>query len=226
LSKPRKNRMREERIQNQAIVDAYGPEKQAFGWYYNLESKIKFPFSARCIASTVVSPLRKGETVDVRRLAPEDSCGHDMLVLIRWHNRNVAVPLSQLVTIDADESTIEVFASLALLAGAGLLFLSRGDGQVIHADDIETSLWPNVIRNRKPPGTMSRPSSLLLIGQRCWTCFIISMLRTNNQAFLHADDMLEPYKKTIDRWVCPDPFRNQDTSVSKAKQAISDYKRP
>jgi hypothetical protein len=52
----------------------------------------------------------------------------------------------------------------------------------------------------------------------------------DNQAFLHArfglgDDVLEPYKKTIDRWVWPDPFRNQDTSVSKAKQAISDYKK-
>ena len=37
--------------------------------------------------------------------------------------------------------------------------------------------------------------------------------------------MLEPYKKTIDRWLWPDPFRNQDTSVSKAKQAISQYKK-
>ena len=52
----------------------------------------------------------------------------------------------------------------------------------------------------------------------------------DNQAFLHArfglgEDVLEPYKKTIGRWLWPDPFRNQDTSVSKAKQAISHYKR-
>ena len=52
----------------------------------------------------------------------------------------------------------------------------------------------------------------------------------DNRAFLHArfglgEDVLEPYKKTIDRWLWPDPFRNQDTSVSKAKQAISHYKR-
>ncbi len=32
-------------------------------------------------------------------------------------------------------------------------------------------------------------------------------------------------RTTVDRWVWPDPFRNQDTSVSKAKQAISDYKK-
>ncbi len=37
--------------------------------------------------------------------------------------------------------------------------------------------------------------------------------------------MLQPYKKTIDRWLWPDVFRRQDTSVSKAKQALSDYKR-
>ena len=93
MPKPRRNRIREERIHNEAIVDAYGPEEQALGWYYYLENKIQFPFTARCIASKVVSPLRKGETVDVRGLAPEDSCAHDMLVLIRWHGRNVAAPL-------------------------------------------------------------------------------------------------------------------------------------
>lgn len=52
----------------------------------------------------------------------------------------------------------------------------------------------------------------------------------DNQAFLHArfglgEDVLAPYKETIDRWVWPDPFRNQDASVSKAKQAISQYKK-
>ncbi len=51
-----------------------------------------------------------------------------------------------------------------------------------------------------------------------------------NQAFLHArlglgEDVLEPYKKTIDRWLWPDGFRRQETSVSKAKHAISDYKK-
>jgi hypothetical protein len=69
----RKNRIREERIHNEVIVDAYGPGEQALGWYYYLENKIQFPFSARCMTAKVVSPLRKGETVEVRRLAPEDS---------------------------------------------------------------------------------------------------------------------------------------------------------
>lgn len=52
----------------------------------------------------------------------------------------------------------------------------------------------------------------------------------DNQSFLHArfalgGDVLKPYKSTIDRWLWPDVFKNQDTSVSKAKKAISDYKK-
>ena len=52
----------------------------------------------------------------------------------------------------------------------------------------------------------------------------------DNQMFLHTrfglgEDVLEPYKETIDRWLWPDVLRNQDTSVSQAKQAISDYKK-
>ena len=72
MPKLRKNRLREERIHNDVIVDAYGSEEQALGWYYYLESKIQFPFSARCMTAKVVSPLRKGETVAVRGLAPEE----------------------------------------------------------------------------------------------------------------------------------------------------------
>lgn len=52
----------------------------------------------------------------------------------------------------------------------------------------------------------------------------------DNQAFLHtrlglSEDTLKPYQQTIARWLCPDVFRNQDTSVAQAKQAISNYKK-
>ena len=52
----------------------------------------------------------------------------------------------------------------------------------------------------------------------------------DNQTFLHSrfglgEDVLEPYKKIIDRWLWPDVLRRQDTSVSEAKRAISDYKK-
>src|SRR3954451_2609267 len=52
----------------------------------------------------------------------------------------------------------------------------------------------------------------------------------DNQAFLHTrfglgGDALKPYKATIDRWLSPNVYRNQDVSVSKAKKAIADYKK-
>jgi hypothetical protein len=107
MPKPKRDPLREDRIHNEAIVDAYGPEEQAMGWYYYLENKLRFPFQAKCLVRKVVSPLKKGETVEVRRMAPEDACSSDMLVLIRWQDRKLAVPLSQLAAMDADESTAE-----------------------------------------------------------------------------------------------------------------------
>jgi hypothetical protein len=51
-----------------------------------------------------------------------------------------------------------------------------------------------------------------------------------NRAFLHArfglgEDPLFPYKNTIDRWLWPDAFRGQQTSVLKAKEAIAKYRK-
>ena len=52
----------------------------------------------------------------------------------------------------------------------------------------------------------------------------------DNQHFMHArlnlgDDVLGPYKDIIERWLWPDVYKNQDVSVSKAKKAITDYKK-
>jgi len=51
-----------------------------------------------------------------------------------------------------------------------------------------------------------------------------------NRSFLHArfglgPDPLQPYKKIIDRWLWPDVFRGEETSVLRAKRAISNYKK-
>jgi Calcium binding len=109
MKKPRRDPIREDRIENEAIVDAR-PEEQAMGWYYYLENKIRFPFPAKCTAADIASPLRKGETVEAVRMAPEDNCEHDMFVLVRWQGRKMAVPLSQLAAIDPDESTEEAIS--------------------------------------------------------------------------------------------------------------------
>jgi hypothetical protein len=107
MAKARRNHDRENRISEEIIVDAYGPEEQAMSWYYYLEDKIQFPFQAQCIASVPMSPLRKGDSVEIRKMAHEDNCSTDMLVMTRWNNRNIAVPLSQLKAIGVDESTTQ-----------------------------------------------------------------------------------------------------------------------
>lgn len=105
MPKPKRDSVREYRIHDEIIVDANGPEEQAMSWYYYLEDKIRFPFRAKCTASRVTSPLRKDESVEVRRMAPEEDCSGDMLVMIRWLDRNLAVPLSQLTATNPDQST-------------------------------------------------------------------------------------------------------------------------
>jgi hypothetical protein len=112
--------VREDRIHNEAIVDAR-PEEQAMSWYYYLESKLSFPFHARCVAAKAVSPLNKGETTEVVRMAAEDACAHDMLVQIRWQGRKMAIPLSQLVAIDADESAKEAIGDWHYWVSQGYL---------------------------------------------------------------------------------------------------------
>ncbi len=72
-----KDEAREHRITMEAIVDAYGPEEQAMGWYYYLDERLRFPFKARCLVVRRTSPLRAGEMVQVIGMADEDDCMAD-----------------------------------------------------------------------------------------------------------------------------------------------------
>jgi hypothetical protein len=74
---------REQRITMEIIVDAYTPEEQAMGWYY-------------------------ADEVEVVGMAPEEECGHEMFVLIRWDRRGLAVPLAQLEGVAVDDQTRQV----------------------------------------------------------------------------------------------------------------------
>jgi len=77
------------------------------GWYYYLEGKIRFPFQAECIVAKAVSSLLRGETVEVQGMAPEEACSGDMLVLIKWQGRTMAVPLAQLQAVKGNKATDE-----------------------------------------------------------------------------------------------------------------------
>ena len=100
---------REERIQNEIVVDAYDGEEQAMGWYYYLDDVLQFPFVARCINQRSISPLREGDEVRVVGMAAEEECYREMFVSITFEDRTLAVPLMQLAVAEdaADAETLQ-----------------------------------------------------------------------------------------------------------------------
>ena len=83
------------------IVDAYGPEEQAMGWYFYLQEKLQFPFTAVCNVKRATSPLHIRDEVDVVGMAPEEECAREIFVTVRWERDGLAVPLSQLIPINS-----------------------------------------------------------------------------------------------------------------------------
>ena len=105
MNRRAKDEEREERIDMEITVDAYGPEEQAMGWYNYLSDTLQFPFSAKCLTQRIISPLELGDEVEVVEIAPAKECEHEMFVIIRWKLRQFAVPLMQLEGINVDEET-------------------------------------------------------------------------------------------------------------------------
>jgi len=108
MAKPKTDKSREKRIDEEITVDCYGEVERAMGWYYYLEDRLEFPFTAKCIATRSISPLKTGEVVEAVGMAPEDECEREMFVAIRWEKRKFGVPLSQLEGIKASRETKEV----------------------------------------------------------------------------------------------------------------------
>ena len=90
---------REGRITMRAVVDAYGAEERAMGWYHYLEGEISFPFQALCLKRKVKSPLHKDGFYSVKRMADVDDCVRDMYVMVEFDDDELAVQLSQLEPI-------------------------------------------------------------------------------------------------------------------------------
>jgi hypothetical protein len=105
MAKPKTDKSREERIDNEIIVDCYGEAERAMGWYYYLENRLAFPFAAKCIAVRSISSLKTGEVAEVVGMAPEDACEREMFVTIRWKKRKFSVPLSQLEGLKVSRDT-------------------------------------------------------------------------------------------------------------------------
>jgi hypothetical protein len=110
--KARRNAEREVRITNEVVVDCYDRHEVAMGWYVYMEDKLRFPFTATCIAHRAVSPLRVNDEVEVIGMSPEAECDSEIFVNIQWDRpEGLAVPLAQLKPIEAtEEQTREAIA--------------------------------------------------------------------------------------------------------------------
>ena len=87
------------------VVDSYNEEDRSMGWYCYLKDNLKFPFKARCRTKRIISPLQKGEIVEVINMAPDEECEKEMFVEIKWKKGALAVPLSQLEGIKLNKNT-------------------------------------------------------------------------------------------------------------------------
>jgi hypothetical protein len=71
---------------------------------------LQFPFTAQCIAKRSISPLRVNDEVEVTGMAPDNECGKEIFVMMRWEKDGLAVPLAQLKPIVAAEETVQAVA--------------------------------------------------------------------------------------------------------------------
>ena len=101
---------REERIAMEIIVDTYGPEEQAMGWYAYLDDTMDFPFEARCVTEREESPLEEGETVRVVGMSSTDPTLRQMFMTIEWMDRELGVSLKQLEPVEASSNTEQAIA--------------------------------------------------------------------------------------------------------------------
>src|SRR5438093_12399347 len=74
MAKSKRHPVREARIQDESVVDAYGPEEHAMVWNYDLKEQMRFPFQAKGLAVKAVSPRLNGVKGEVRGMAPEEAC--------------------------------------------------------------------------------------------------------------------------------------------------------
>jgi hypothetical protein len=122
MKRPSENREREDRFTDEVVVDAYGEEERAMGWYYYAADNIAFPFKARCALKRATSPLKAGVVVEVTGMAAEDDCMQELMVLIKWDDEDLAVPLIQLESPGSTGLTRQVLADWKYWVDRGYSF--------------------------------------------------------------------------------------------------------
>ena len=106
--------LRQERIDYEIIVDCYDEEEEMMGWYYYLQGKLTFPFTAKYRASAKGRGKTTTKLLQVVGMADEDECSREIQVMILLQEDGledqIPVALSQLEGVEVDEATAEAIA--------------------------------------------------------------------------------------------------------------------
>lgn len=143
------------------VVDAYTEEECAMAWYCHLEDGLTFPFEARVRQTMPASPLRTGEKVSVTGLAHDQLCRVAIFVRAQHNERELLVPLAQLVPIRADQSHAACCLRLALLVRPRLQLLSFSQSLAASSGTtqigrLEPFSWPAFKVNCTPQSCLGR----------------------------------------------------------------------
>ena len=122
MPSPKEDKKREERITDNIVVDAYGEDERALGWYCYLEERIAFPFTGECIEKRSISPLRKGEQVEVVGMSRENDCLNEMFIQINWQGREMGIPLAQIKPLKVNKDTKEAIEDWHYWVMMGYMF--------------------------------------------------------------------------------------------------------
>jgi|GEM_PF-1172010 len=98
---------RRKRIEDEIIVDTYGEDEEMSAWHCYLEDNLEFPFTAICEKESELCLLKKGEKITVIKMAGIDACYHGMSVIVRWTDRQFAIPLELLKSVEKNAETTE-----------------------------------------------------------------------------------------------------------------------
>jgi hypothetical protein len=98
---------RQDRIEDEVIVDCYDEYEMAMGWFYYLEDNLIFPFKAMVLENSEINGLKEGETVDVYELvnrSVEDVSMDDFIatVAIQKSEECYEIPLHFIRGVDCD----------------------------------------------------------------------------------------------------------------------------
>jgi hypothetical protein len=117
---------REDRINDEIIVDADDKEERAMGWYYYLDDSLNFPFLAKWKKKVKKTGAIEEKQVEVLGMAPEDDCLKDMYVEVAYiggkEDDYHTAKLSEIEAIDPDEDTQEALADWQYWLARGYKF--------------------------------------------------------------------------------------------------------